>query len=441
MRSLLVLDSKATGIDVGSEAMHVSVGGDTPRVFGTMTRDLQDLRDWLKLEGVKSVAVEATGVYWLCLYEILEAAGIEVVVVNGRHVRNLPGRKTDMADCQWLATLHAHGLLRSGFVPTAQIRRLQDYMRLRQDHIAMGGSHIQHMQKAMERMNVKLHDVISDITGVSGLKVVRAILEGQRDPERLLMLCDHQIRARKGDKVRESLRGTWRPEHLFALSQALQGWEFYQAQIHACDQQVAQVLHEMSGPPESLPPGPSGKTGGPNTPQIDGLHRMLVKLCGDRDATELPGMADYSLLRVISEVGTDLSRWPTEKHFTAWVGLAPGAKQSGKRKGQYKRKRNRAGELFCNMARSLANSVDKGLGGFYRRIRGRRGGLIANKALARKLAVLFWQTMVKGLDYVEHGLKNYEERVIKTEQYVLQKLASRHNMQLVPKPNLVVVPG
>jgi hypothetical protein len=329
-------------------------------------------------------------------------------------------------------------------VPPADIRRLQDYVRLRQDHIAMGASHIQHMQKALERMNIKFHDVISDVTGVSGLRVIRAILAGQRDPGQLLALCDVQIRTRKADRVRESLRGTWRPEHLFALRQALEGWEFYQAQIRDCDQAIARVLHEISGPPQ----GGGGvtatkhKRGGTHTPQIDGLHEMLVQMCGGTDATELPAMADYSLLQIISEVGTDLRKWPSDKRFTAWTGLAPGAHQSGKRRTRQARHCNRTGQLFCALARSLAKSVDKGFGGFYRRLKARRGGLVANKALARKLAAMFWRMMVHGTCYVERGLKDYQERVATTEQRLLTKLARKYGMQVVPQINhLSTVPG
>lgn len=433
MKPLLVMDAKATGIDVGSERLHVSIGGDRPRVFGTLSVDLFALREWLKAEGVRSVALEATGVYWLCLYEVLEAAGIEVVVVNGKHVKGLPGRKTDMADCQWLATLHAHGLLRGGFVPSAQIRCLQDYMRLRQDHISMAGSHIQHMQKALERMNVKLHDVISSLAGVSGLKVIEAILAGERDPQRLLELCDAQIRKHKAERVRESLRGTWKQEHLFALRQALSAWQFYQQCIAECDRAIEQVLQQMAAPPAApgaAAPGPI-KPMGHNAPQIKDLHKLMVRLCAGKDATALPGMTDYTLLQTIAEVGTELTRWKTEGHFTAWLGLAPGSRQSGKRRGHQARQRNRAGRLFCVMARSLARSVDKALGGFYRRLRARRGGLIANQALARKLAALFWRVMVHGLDYVEHGLKTYETHLAQTEQRVLRKLARKHNLALV----------
>jgi transposase len=243
MKTLPVLNERAAGIDVGSESLHVSIAGDAPRVFGTMTCDLEQLREYFLQQGVKSAALEATGVYWLCTYEVLEAAGIEVLVVNGRHVKNVPGRKSDMADCQWLATLHAHGLLRSGFVPDGSIRRLQDYMRLRQDKIAMAASHVQHMQKALERMNIKLHDVISSLTGKSGQAVIKAILAGERDPQRLLELCDVQIRQKKADAVRESLRGTWKEEHLFALRQAVAGWEFYQTQLRECDQAIEVLKH------------------------------------------------------------------------------------------------------------------------------------------------------------------------------------------------------
>ena len=432
MKPLPVLDPRAAGIDVGSEKLHVSIAGDTPKVYGTMTGELHALCDWLKSEGVRSVALEATGVYWLCVYEVLEAAGIKVLVVNGKHVKSLPGRKTDMSDCQWLATLHAHGLLRSGFVPPAEIRRLQDYLRLRQDHITMAASHVQHMQKALERMNVKLHDVISSVTGVSGLAVVRAMLAGERNPEALLALCDVQIQRKKADRMREALRGNWREEHMFALAQALRGWEFYQGCITECDQAIGRVLRELAGPQQPSPPPSPPKPGGQNSPQIEGLHQMLLRLCGGKNLTELPAMTDYMLLQALGEVGTDLTQWATEKHFTAWLGLAPGSHQSGKRRGHQSRQRNRAGRLFCLMARSLGRTVDNAFGGFYRRLRARRGGLLANQALARKLAALFWRVMVHGIEYVEKGLKNYHAQVALTEQRLLRKLARKHNLNLVP---------
>ena len=447
MKALPVLDPKAAAIDVGSEKLHVSIAGDTPRVFGTFTGDLEVLRDWFKAQGVRTVAMEATGVYWLYLYEVLEAAGLEVVMVNGRHVQNVPGRKTDMADCQWLATLHAHGLLRGGFVPTADIRQLQDYQRLRADHIIGAAAQVQKMQQALERMNIKFHDVISDLAGVSGLKVVRAILKGERRPGELLRLCDEQIQRKKSDRVKESLRGSWKKEQLFALRQALEVWEFYQKQIAECDREMEELLHQLAGgsppceggqPPERgggligpVKMGPS-KAPGKNAPVIERFQELLARLCGGRDATQIPGLSAYLVLQLISEVGTDMQRWETEKHFTSWLGLAGGRKQSGKRKGTVKAHRNRAGRMFCAAARALARSVDKALGGFYRRLRGRLGGLAANVALARKLAQLFYRLLRYGIEYVEKGLQNYEIKVLENETRLLRKLAQKQGFILMP---------
>ena len=431
---LPVLDPTAAAIDVGSEQLHVSIAGGPPKVFGTMTSDLHALRDHLLAQGVRSVAMEATGIYWLCPYEVLEKAGLEVVVVNGKYVKNLPGRKTDMSDCQWQSTLHAHGLLKPGFVPPEHIRRLQDYLRLRSDHIILAGSHEQHMQKALDRMNLKIHDVLSDLTGVSGLKMIEAILAGERNPVALLALCDPQVQKKKASRLRQALEGTWKVEHLFALRQAYELWQFYQKKIAECDQAIEQVLKELAGPEDpNHPAPPSTKRGGVNAPQIAGLHGLLFRLCGGKDPTTLPGVADYVLLQLIGEVGTDLGKqWKSEKHFTSWLGLAPGSRQSGKRRGSQKRGRNRAGRLFCVIARSVGRSVDKALGGFYRRLKGRRGGLVANLALARKLAELFWRLMVHGIGYVENGLKKYEQKVAQTEQRLLQKLARKYNLVLQP---------
>jgi transposase len=439
MKSLPVLDPQAAAIDVGSEKLHVSIAGDVPKVFGTFTVELEALRGWFQAQGVCTVALEATGVYWLYLYEVLEAAGLAVVVVNGRHVQNVPGRKTDMADCQWLATLHAHGLLRGGFVPPADIRRLQDYQRLRADHIIGAAAQVQKMQQALERMNVKLHDVISDLTGVSGLRVVRAILQGEREPARLLALCDEQIKQKKSAAVKESLRGCWKDEQLFALHQAVELWDTYQQKIADCDRELEKLLHQLAGP--NPPGGGTGeaemklapaKAPGKNAPVIERFQELLARLCGGRDATQIPGLSTYLVLQLISEVGTDMSRWTTEKHFTSWLGLAGGRKQSGKRKGSIKAHRNRAGRMFCAAARALAQSVDKALGGFYRRLRGRVGGLAANVALARKLAQLFYRLLRYGLEYVEKGLKNYEAKVLETEARLLRKLAKKQGFVLIP---------
>jgi hypothetical protein len=328
-------------------------------------------------------------------------------------------------------------------VPPADIRQLQDYQRLRADHMISAAAQVQKMQQALERMNIKFHDVISDLTGVSGLKVVRAILKGERRLGELLALCDEQIQKKKSDKVKESLRGCWKKEHLFALRQGLEVWEFFQKQIADCDREMESLLKEMAGSSDGGQSDGGGqiklapaKSPGKNTPVIERVQELLARICGGRDATQIPGLSVYLVLQLISEVGTDMSRWQTEKHFSSWLGLAGGRKQSGKRKGSVKAQRNRAGRMFCAAARALGQSVDKALGGFYRRLRGRVGGLAANVALARKLALLFYRLLRHGIDYVEKGLKAYEAKVLETETRLLRKLASKQGFSLVPSlPN------
>jgi transposase len=268
--------------------------------------------------------------------------------------------------------------------------------------------------------------------------VVRAILAGQRDPERLLELCASQIQAHKAQAVKESLRGTWAQEHLFALRQALQSWEHYQELIAQCDRKMQTLLQDITFDDKSdddkKPDTRAHKGASVNAPQIPELHKMLTQLCDGKDLTILPAHTDYSVLQIISEVGTDLTKWHTEKHFTSWMGLAPGTHQSGKRRANVKRGRNRAGRLFCVIARSLARSKDVALGGFYRRLAARRGGLVANIALARKLAVLFWRVMVKGADFVEQGLAAYEAKILQDKLRTFRRLAKELAQVIAPKP-------
>ena len=288
-KKLPVLDALATFVDVGSEHMHVSVGGGAPEVFGTVTSQLHALRDRLLAQHVRSVAMEATGVYWLPLYGVLEAAGLQVRMVNGCQTRNLPGRKTDMVDCQWGATPHMHGLLRAGFVPPADIRRLQDYLRLRADHVGAAGGCVQLMQKALERMNIKLHGVIASLAGTSGLAVVRAVVAGERSPQALLSLCDVQIRRNKSQAVLEALRGTWAFEHVFALSQALQSWEHYQRLIAECDARIAAVLpaYYATQPPLAK----TAKRAGVNAPRHRGVWRPRLTFRRFRSHSKRPSAA------------------------------------------------------------------------------------------------------------------------------------------------------
>jgi len=439
MKALPVLDPNAAALDVGSEKLHGSIAGDTPKVFGPFTGELDALCAWFKTCGVRSVALAATGVYWRYRYEVLEAAGLAVVVVNGRHGRNLPGRKTDLADGQWLATLHAHGLLRGGFVPPADIRRRQDYQRLRADHLIGAASQGQKMPQALERMNIKFHDGLSDLTGVSGLKGGRAIRKGERRPGERLALCAGQIQKKKSDRVKERLRGCWKKEPLFALRPALEVWESSPQKSAAGAAELAALLDELAGP---LPPASGrgngelklapAKAPGKNAPVIGRFQALLARICGGRDATQLPGLSGSLVLQRISEVGTDLSGWPTEKHFVTRLGRAGGRQQSGKRKGSVKAQRNRAGRLFCRAAGALAQSVAKALGGFSRRWRGRVGGLAAKVALARKLALRFYRLRRYGADYVEKGLKADEAKGVETETRWLRKLARKQGFTRIP---------
>lgn len=427
-----VIHPSAAGIDIGADLIFIAVEDQPVASYQTFTDALHQARDYLLARRIETVAMEATGIYWLPLYEILEAAGIEVCLVNGAHVKNVPGRKSDVLDCQWLQQLHSCGLLHKSFIPEATIRQLRTYLRLRDDHIELGAMHIQHMHKALELMNLKLHRVISQIQGKSGLRIVEAILAGERDAETLAALCDGQILKHKRAEVIRSLAGSYRAEHLFALEQALAAWRFYQKQIFECDQKIEALLEEMTAalePPEEIqPPKPIRH----NKPQIAELHTKLMKLTGGRDAAQLPGLTDLTLLKLIAEVGTDMSRWPSAKDFVSWLGLSPGVHQSGKRRRRRRsRRKSRAGQIFRESAQSLGGSKYLALGGFYRRLRAKRGPAIAIVATARKLAILFYNVLRYGLAYVEEGLHRYEQRYKQQLIRSVQRRAKALGLQVV----------
>jgi len=418
---------KAAAIDVGSESMHVGIDGQQEvKIFECFTDSLHQLRDYLLEQQVTTVAMEATGVYWLPPFDILEAAGLEVVVVNGAHVKNVPGRKTDVQDCQWLAHLHGRGLLQSGFVPPAKVRKLRSYVRLRQEHVANGARHVLHMQKAMDLMNIKLHEVLSQTIGRSCLRMVRAIVEGQRHPELLLGLCEVDVQRRKRKEVLRALQGTWDPEHLFSLKQALQAWDFFQGQIAACDAEIAQVLAALAADQAPLPPTqtPTMKKRQGNSPEIPQLEQLMQQITG-ADLSALPCITAYSQMLLLAEVGTDMSRWPTHKHFVSWLGLSPGSRQSGKRRKNQKRHRGVAGKIFCVLVRTLGRSKYLAISGFYRRIKAKHGAQVANIACARKIAVLFYNALRYGLKYVEQGLEQYEKQYKERTLKGLRKAAAR----------------
>jgi transposase len=312
-------------LDLGATKIFAATAHTPVKAFGTFTSELRALSLWLQEHQVHSVAMEATGVYWISVHDQLQAAGFQVTLFQGAHARNLPGRKSDVSDCQWHAMLHSHGLLHACFIPAEPIRQLRSFYRLREDHLSLAGAHVAHLQRALDLMHVRLPHVLSQIHGVSGLRVIEAILAGQRDPAALAALCEKQILKKKKAEVLASLEGDWQEHHLFALRQALEAYRFYQQQMAACDAQIAALLQRLNaGRPRQQPkPGQKVKVVRHNVPQIANLHGQLLTLCGGRDATLLPGISPLGWMKLTGEVGTDLSAFRDEQHFSAWAGLAP----------------------------------------------------------------------------------------------------------------------
>jgi transposase len=403
------------------------------RSFETFTSDLESLGRYLQDNGVATVAMEATGSYWYVLYDIISAAGVDVWLVDGRQTRQVPGRKTDVKDCQWIQQLHSFGLLNRCFVPEAAIKEIRSYERLREDHIRSASMHVQHMHKALIEMNIRLPEVLSQVHGASGMAMIKAILAGERDPDKLVGMCHKSVREKKSKDLVKALQGHYTSQGLFALNQAYQAYAFYQGQIAECDKQIQAALERINKD-KTLPPGRSEGKRKPirhHKPQIENLGDHMLKLFGGRDATQLPGFTDYNWLQLYTELGADLSKWPTEKHFTSWLGLSPGQNNSGKRKKSKSKGKPAVGHIFKEMAHGLLNSKYIAWGGFARRLRGRKGPAIAIKATARKLAVQYWRLMNKGTEFVEKGLEAYEALVKQQKQRHLQKLALELNVQLV----------
>jgi hypothetical protein len=365
---------------------------------------------------------------------MLEAAGIKVTLVNGKQVKYLPGRKSDVADCQWLQQLHSFGLLRPCFIPDDITRILRTYTRLRNDHLSMASSHIQHMHKALTLMNIKIQNVISQLHGVSGMRIINAIVNGERNPDRLAGLCETSILKTKRDRVVASLKGNFKAEHLFALKQALTAYTFYQQQIAECDLQIESLLNQqtddMPTPPNLTPPKPIRH----NAPKIDMLHTKLMKMTGGHDPSQITGLTDKTLLELLAETGTNLeTHWITEKHFSSWAALSPAMHQSGKTNKRRKIKKNsRAGQIFREAALSIANSKHSALSAFYKRMKAKKGFRHALKATARKIAVLYYRIMTKGLAFVEQGIHLYQQKLKEQQLRLLHKKAKLLGLQLVP---------
>lgn len=403
----------AAGIDIGSRKVFVSVEGERVKSYFTFTIDFKELAVYLTSKGVETVAMEATGVYWVVLYDILTSSGFDVWLVDGRQTKQVPGRKTDVKDCQWIQQLHSYGLLNKCFVSTGSFRTLRSYQRLREDHIRSSSMHINHMHKALIEMNIRLPEVLSQTHGKSGMRMIEAILLGERNAEILLELCDTRLKRNKGELILKALEGHYSVDGIFKLQQAYDAYYFYQKQIWDCDKQMELVLEEINEDKDDIPKEKlkGRKPIRHNKPQIANLSEHMLKAFQEKDATTLPGITDYSSLQLLSEIGADLTKWITEKHFTSWLSLSPGQHHSGKMKRNKRKGHAKAGQIFRQSAQSILNSKNIALGAFGRRIRARKGPAVAIKAVARKLAEQYWRLHVKGSEYVEKGIEHYNQQL------------------------------
>lgn len=450
---LEVVHPDAGAVDVGNESHFVAVppGRDPQPVqeFGCWTAELQRMAEWLKACGVKTVVMQSTGVYWIAVYEVLEKAGLEVCLANARDTQNLPGRKTDVQECQWLMKLHTYGLLRNSFRPPEEIRGMRTIWRLRDRHVKDASREIQHRQKALTTMNVQIANVLSDISGETGQAIIGAILQGERNPRELAKLRDYRVRASEAE-IACSLEGNWQPDVLFELRQSVERYDFCHRQIAACDQQLQQYLGALpnrtiaqenrpgdpgSKSPGAEPPkkGQSRKRKQPrkNEPKFD-LEAELTRICGV-NLCSIDGVGIMTIQTWVSELGTDMSRWPTEDHLVSWLKLAPNRQVSGGKviKQERNKTKNRVATVLRTAATTLENSKSY-LGAKYRHLRSRLGPGKAVKAMAALLTRLIYRMLTRGQAWVDRGAEEHENRRTERERQSLLRKAASLGYRLEP---------
>ncbi len=446
-KSFPIINMNAAGIDIGSGEHYVAVPEDRDqqpvRRFGCFTSDLHAMADWLKKCHIDTVVMESTGVYWIPAFQILESYGFQVTLVNARQLSNVPGRKTDIEDCQWLQRLHTYGLLRGSFRPKDSICVIRSYWRHRDNLIRYASGHVQHMQKALTEMNIQLHNVISNITGVTGMRIIRAIIAGQHDPMTLAQMKDHRVKS-STDTIAKSLQGDYRLEHLFALKQSLELYEFYQEQIAECDKEMEKYISRLESKVDiQANPLPatrrSARNPRRNEPRFD-LRTHLYRISGV-DFTRIDGLDVCTVQTIFSETGLDPSAFPSPKNFTSWLGLCPNNRITGGRiKSSRTRKvSNRAAKAFRLAAQGLTNSKSA-LGAYYRRMRARLGAPDAITATAHKLARIFYHMWTTGEPYTDPGVdyyeKKYQERTFRNMKRKAKLLGFEIQLQPIPE-NLV----
>lgn len=414
-RALPVVNVNAAGIDIGSRfhvvAMDAANDSQPVRSFGSFTHELRALADWLVSRGITTVAMESTAMYWIPLYEILAQRGLEVVLVNARLSKNVPGRKSDVNDAQWLQRLHSCGLLRGSFHPAEELLSLRSYVRQRESLVVIAAANIQHMQKALDQMNIQLHHVVTDITGVTGMNILNAINLGEHNP---IVLAGMRVGTCKSteNEIAAALDGNYRPEHLFALRQCLELYAIYRQKIEDCEDAIAQRLEQLANMCQKVIaelPAPRFKGKQHNAVKFD-VRSALHSLTGV-DLTQIHGVGPVLALKLVGECGTDMSKWPSAKHFTSWLCLSPGNKVSGGKllSSQTRRSSNRAAAML-RLAAVTVGKTDTALGAFYRRLAARVGKSKAITATARKIAVLFYNSLRFGMRYEDPGASYYDEK-------------------------------
>lgn len=430
-----VINPSAAGIDIGSTFHYVAVPegrADNPvRRFKSFTRDLHDLAQWLKNCGIETIAMESTGIYWVQLFLILEQYGFKVFLVNAHHVKNVSGRKSDVSDCQWIQQLHSYGLLSPSFQPEELVRSLRGYMRHRKNLTQNYSVHVLHMQKAFEQMNVKLHNVIADITGKSGQLMIKAILKGERRAEELADLADEKIKCSREDLIK-SLEGNWQDEPLFELKQAFELYLFYKEKISECDAEIERAIQKFNPDVDtSNYKNAARKVYTKN--RLNFNATLYLKDLAGVDVTQIFGISEITALEIISEVGIDMSKWPTEKHFTSWLNLAPNNRISGGKilKSKRIKKINKAAQAF-KMAAFAVQRSDHWLGSFYRRKKAQAGPLSATKATARKMATIFYKMVKSKIEFNPIPIDVYDADLQEKKLNYIRKQASKMGMILVP---------
>ncbi len=425
----------AAGIDIGSREHYVAVpeslDPENVRVFGCFTPELNDMADWLIQIGITTVAMESTGVYWIPAFEVLESRGLEVILVNAHHVKNVSGRKTDVKDCQWLQQLHTYGLLAAAFRPEEDYCVLRSYMRQRENLISLHSMHIQHIQKSLRQMNLLLDNVVSHLTGQTGMRIIRAILSGERDPIKLASYRDPRCK-NSVEVIAKSLEGNYRQDHLFTLKQSVELYDVYQQKLNDCDWAIEQHMNQLDKYDVCLdkPVKKYVKKKNTNALNFDASN-SLYQLCGV-DLTAIDGLDTHTVIKVLSETGVNMEKWKTASHFVSWMGLSPNNKISGGKtlSSRTVKTQNRAKHTFKLAAWALANSKS-GLGAYYRRMRARLGAPKAINAAARKIAVIFYTMLKNRTAYISQTQEEYELQNKKRMMKQLNQKAKNFGFKLV----------